>query len=282
MQEMVSEFLCFMTSEANENPVVKGHKAISSEDLISAFDNLDLAFFSPPLDVYAKSLAKTNKGVDEDHSARSILGDSLSDSSQASTAWVFLEATADPVAEANHRRPWPTSDPMRNQGPSKTMPPESVRTQPGAVGMGIAEQMLSMLPLTDAPTAGRGVDSEYSESRCSDDSSLDGSFNSSASEATVAVNPTWPSPMTEISSRFQSLPIVSPTPPSSVVHTAPQVPRLLAQPYPQGLWTAPGVMRRDADAGKRGAPSSTTLSMPMHQFKRRPNATLQTPPAGLP
>ena len=47
MQEMVSEFICFVTSEANDLCMTSGHKAISQSDLLNALDNLDLACFLP-------------------------------------------------------------------------------------------------------------------------------------------------------------------------------------------------------------------------------------------
>ena len=40
MQEMVSEFICFMTAEANDMCMAEGHKAISTEDHLNALEAL--------------------------------------------------------------------------------------------------------------------------------------------------------------------------------------------------------------------------------------------------
>ena len=40
MQEMVSEFICFVTSEANDFSIAANHKAISPEDITNALDSL--------------------------------------------------------------------------------------------------------------------------------------------------------------------------------------------------------------------------------------------------
>ena len=40
MQEMVSEFICFITSEANDVSIAMGRKALTPDDILAAFENL--------------------------------------------------------------------------------------------------------------------------------------------------------------------------------------------------------------------------------------------------
>ena len=40
MQEMVTEFICFITAEANDFSVAEGKKAITLDDQLAAFDSL--------------------------------------------------------------------------------------------------------------------------------------------------------------------------------------------------------------------------------------------------
>ena len=47
MQEAVTELICFLTSEANDNSITEGRRAIASEDIIAALENLDLGLFVP-------------------------------------------------------------------------------------------------------------------------------------------------------------------------------------------------------------------------------------------
>ena len=53
MQEMVSEFICFITAEANDFSVAEGHKAITTEDHLNALESVGaratvLALLPPP------------------------------------------------------------------------------------------------------------------------------------------------------------------------------------------------------------------------------------------
>ena len=48
MQEIVTEFLCFITSEANDISLTKGHKAVTQDDVVQAFENLGEAPPPPP------------------------------------------------------------------------------------------------------------------------------------------------------------------------------------------------------------------------------------------
>jgi len=54
MQEFVSEFICFVTSEANDTSLAANRKAISQEDILNALENLDLAAFVPPMEAARK------------------------------------------------------------------------------------------------------------------------------------------------------------------------------------------------------------------------------------
>jgi len=54
MQEFVSEFICFVTSEANDCSLAANRKAISQEDILNALENLDLASFVPPMEAASK------------------------------------------------------------------------------------------------------------------------------------------------------------------------------------------------------------------------------------
>ena len=58
MQEMVSEFICFITSEANEFSAAENHKAITQEDLLSALDSLDLGCYVPVMEGAIHELPK--------------------------------------------------------------------------------------------------------------------------------------------------------------------------------------------------------------------------------
>ena len=40
MQEMVSEFICFVTAEANDFSLVENHKAVTQEDHLNALESL--------------------------------------------------------------------------------------------------------------------------------------------------------------------------------------------------------------------------------------------------
>ena len=48
MQEFVSEFICFVTSEANDCSLAANRKAISQEDILNALENLGAARSRPP------------------------------------------------------------------------------------------------------------------------------------------------------------------------------------------------------------------------------------------
>ncbi|KAL3924096.1 MAG: hypothetical protein SGPRY_004020 [Prymnesium sp.] len=57
MQEVISEFIGFVTSEANDVCLFNKQKAISGADIITALQNLDLAMFVAPLEAARKLLA---------------------------------------------------------------------------------------------------------------------------------------------------------------------------------------------------------------------------------
>ncbi|KOO28859.1 histone-like transcription factor [Chrysochromulina tobinii] len=46
MQEMVSEFICFITSEANDVSIAMGRKALTPDDILAAFENLESCYRS--------------------------------------------------------------------------------------------------------------------------------------------------------------------------------------------------------------------------------------------
>jgi len=71
MQEMVTEFICFITAEANDFSVAEGKKAITLDDQLAAFDSLDLACYLPVLEAAAKVLPnyKSGRAHDVDHAA---------------------------------------------------------------------------------------------------------------------------------------------------------------------------------------------------------------------
>ena len=50
MQEMVSELICFLTSEANDLSLAEGRKALSPDDILNSFETLDLASFAPVME----------------------------------------------------------------------------------------------------------------------------------------------------------------------------------------------------------------------------------------
>jgi len=71
MQESASEFICFVTSEANDVALSERdrlHKTISSENILTALRNIDLASFEPPMNM-ARSL--TDFGVKDESSSKS-------------------------------------------------------------------------------------------------------------------------------------------------------------------------------------------------------------------
>jgi len=73
MQEMVTEFICFITAEANDFSVAEGKKAITLDDQLAAFDSLDLACYLPVLEAAAKVLPnyKSGRAHDVDYAANS-------------------------------------------------------------------------------------------------------------------------------------------------------------------------------------------------------------------
>ena len=56
MQEMVSELICFLTSEANDISLAQGLKAIGTDDILATFEKLDLSFFAPVMEAARKHL----------------------------------------------------------------------------------------------------------------------------------------------------------------------------------------------------------------------------------
>jgi len=74
MQESASEFVCFVTSEANDvalserDRLHRPHRTISSENILTALRNIDLASFEPPMNM-ARSL--TDFGVKDESSSKS-------------------------------------------------------------------------------------------------------------------------------------------------------------------------------------------------------------------
>ena len=56
MQEMVSEFICFITSEANDSAIAENRKTISQADHLHALENLDLDCYVPVLEAAQRVL----------------------------------------------------------------------------------------------------------------------------------------------------------------------------------------------------------------------------------
>jgi len=132
MQEMVSEFLCFMTSEANDLSLAKGHKAITPDDIIHAFENLDLAFFAPVLESCARQSPKAasrtlQQATDGPHRQTKPFGQDQEDETE----------------------PYPDADQVDGFANARAAIPTGATSVP--LAMGTAEQMVAMLPLTDVP-----------------------------------------------------------------------------------------------------------------------------------
>lgn len=51
MQELMSEFLCFVTAEASEISLAANHKAVTMQDCSAAMKELDLGFMLPCMDI---------------------------------------------------------------------------------------------------------------------------------------------------------------------------------------------------------------------------------------
>ena len=49
MQELMSEFICFVTAEASDISLAKGHKAITIEDCLAALESIDIGFLVPAM-----------------------------------------------------------------------------------------------------------------------------------------------------------------------------------------------------------------------------------------
>ena len=63
MQECVSEFIKFLTSEANDLCFNQKRKIVSKEDVFTAIINLDFACSFPPLKLFSNKMRKTNGNV---------------------------------------------------------------------------------------------------------------------------------------------------------------------------------------------------------------------------
>ena len=57
MQEMVTEFICFITGEANDFSIGSSHKAICPEDCFNAMEALDLDIFLPAMRAAVRDMA---------------------------------------------------------------------------------------------------------------------------------------------------------------------------------------------------------------------------------
>ena len=62
MQEMVAELICFLTSEAKDVSITEGRRAIASEDIIAALENLDLGLFIPGVEAGGRRLPQPRSG----------------------------------------------------------------------------------------------------------------------------------------------------------------------------------------------------------------------------
>jgi len=80
MQEMVSEFIAFLTSEANDISIGKGRRAIAPEDVIAALHELDLDSFVPATVAGAAGAMSSRDGA---VSSSDLEGSSFSFSSSA-------------------------------------------------------------------------------------------------------------------------------------------------------------------------------------------------------
>ena len=58
MQELASEFICFMTSEANDQSLAEGRRSITTSDFSSACIELDLAEMAQLLNSYIELHSK--------------------------------------------------------------------------------------------------------------------------------------------------------------------------------------------------------------------------------
>jgi len=163
MQEIVTEFLCFITSEANDISLTKGHKAVTQDDVVQAFENLDLGVFSPVLATAARFFAKQEQATSCNGST-----DGVSIGPPMTIAATSASNVHDPPEVNNYTRAntatcADTSSMRTDRHPMMNAPvtaTKTIRDAPDApdapdgvpLAMGTVNEMLSMLPLVaDAP-----------------------------------------------------------------------------------------------------------------------------------
>ncbi|BFF93619.1 nuclear transcription factor Y subunit B-1 [Drosophila madeirensis] len=61
IQECVSEFISFISSEAIERSVAENRKTVNGDDLIAAFDSLGFDNYVEPLQIYLNKYRESNK-----------------------------------------------------------------------------------------------------------------------------------------------------------------------------------------------------------------------------
>lgn len=84
VQECVSEFISFLTSEASDKCLHEKRKTITVEDMINAMRTLDLDEYADVLTVYMKRFREAHRGRGDQLSSPGVFGDTSTDDLQDS------------------------------------------------------------------------------------------------------------------------------------------------------------------------------------------------------
>lgn len=139
VQECVSEFISFITAEANDKCVQEKRKTINGEDLIWAMRNLGFDNYAEPLSVYLsryKETMSTEVGTEVRGQRRKR------DSSENTDDMVDANHTAAAAAAAGCIPPFPQcSQPMPYAAGQFAMPPPSMSLGPLPIPAGSAHAL---------------------------------------------------------------------------------------------------------------------------------------------
>uniref|UniRef100_A0A0N5AAD9 Acyl carrier protein n=1 Tax=Syphacia muris TaxID=451379 RepID=A0A0N5AAD9_9BILA len=98
VQECISEFISFLTSEASDKCLHEKRKTITVEDMINAMRTLDLGEYADVLSIYMKRFREAHRGRSDQNSGSGVLGDLSSEEVQQS---VHRETNSNTINHAN-------------------------------------------------------------------------------------------------------------------------------------------------------------------------------------
>lgn len=153
MQELVSEFICFITSEANDISLSEKRKAISQEDILASFAELDLDAFTPVMEASMEHFVSPEGSMSSSMECTPLAGPSGRERTAALAPEFCLEAHSDPNHKSFNSAPphGPSIATKAQWGVQDTRVLEAQRV-PG---------VLSASTLTRAIPVGTAVSKEY-------------------------------------------------------------------------------------------------------------------------